>query len=990
MFQRTFLILSSLGFVSAIPMLEFVHRNGDTEITWDGTTLVVPQHCRQTTCEANINALEEQKALNTAQEKEIALLKDSGKVLEKRLDALASAKGKLCLGAECITSWGELNPPAQLGARGSASKAPWTLTVAPDNMFTTGGSKVRITGKNFRANGSTDVWFGAAKATEVHIKSDTIIECRAPAAAGRPGPVSVAVVDSEHRYYRVLANEFRYTTDSTAPPDALFVTGSTSVEAQDDNRGHVGGGYNVQILGSGFMDGGNNHVVFEGPASQVPRVRVAANAVTTVDDQLLIVEVPRATSTGPVSVVVSNKKGSSTIASGAFVFTQHDDSEGGAYSISVQGSSLLDGRVSITGEVHEIAVYGVDAKLLASDEPTDVHVGGVAVPNKDIRVDAAAKVVYFYPPAMQKAGWYDVSMVHGDNHFRRPKSLLYFDTARQDHTVKGSEAIGVHMRMGQSSRRRRSAKATPNSHISGNFDYQPLNAGAKGYAMPMLLTNDGLRTESEPGQAEFMGSPTPYALTDRAGNGFCQSTVDQPGAVAREGYTIGRCMKSPPATETAQGGIKTYGDVLSTPVRLDVLSTLRPGARLMFWDRGSSEWGIATVDTVVPNGAPGAGGAHKAGHLLITFTAPFACKSGNAGCQITPNMGWITPVAEFGTLSVPTGTVLTSAAQPGKDNRAVGNDIAPVLALDIDALKLDGVIDMSGTTAGGRGTDEWRELSRGGDSCGSGATHHAAPVGSPGGDNTTPTDLALLHTGSAGGGGVGCHSGGCSERYCRSTCKRWARSGRYYSTYCCEYGHRTAQYYNGKPGTCLDGGPGATEGSCSDGAVGGAGGLGGGVVLLRVKAASGAGRISADGGRAPMPQCSGSYGGSGSGGIVQVVGPPLDKVKVTANPGGMLFLQSQAVRDQSQVKVMLPSGSPYTWKLVKQSNAYCSYCTSCRFLESSVGSLGGQPCEKGAGSVKREASIKGGGCTGHCGCNVHNRIDYEYACQYNWNRYVQN
>ena len=87
------------------------------------------------------------------------------------------------------------------------------------------------------------------------------------------------------------------------------------------------------------------------------------------------------------------------------------------------------------------------------------------------------------------------------------------------------------------------------------------------------------------------------------------------------------------------------------------------------------------------------------------------------------------------------------------------------------------------------------------------------------------------------------------------------------------------------------------------------------------------------------------------------------------------------------MKVVRASGPEYVWKVVKQSSAYCSYCTSCRFLGAG---LAGQPCRKGAGSAKREASVSGGGCSGHCGCNVHNRIDYEFSCQYNWNRHTQN
>ena len=159
---RTALLVAVLGLASSSE-LELKGDKSTISFTGATATCTIDKHRCMTlsTSEARIAALEVKLG-----------------ALEK---LVSGSKDKLCLGNECITSWGELNPPAQLGARGAPNKAPWALTVTPDNMFMSGGSKVRITGKNFR-NGHTAVWFGAAKATEVRVLSDTIVECRAPAA----------------------------------------------------------------------------------------------------------------------------------------------------------------------------------------------------------------------------------------------------------------------------------------------------------------------------------------------------------------------------------------------------------------------------------------------------------------------------------------------------------------------------------------------------------------------------------------------------------------------------------------------------------------------------------------------------------------------------------------------------------------------------------------------------------------------------------------
>jgi hypothetical protein len=75
-----------------------------------------------------------------------------------------------------------------------------------------------------------------------------------------------------------------------------------------------------------------------------------------------------------------------------------------------------------------------------------------------------------------------------------------------------------------------------------------------------------------------------------------------------------------------------------------------------------------------------------------------------------------------------------------------------------------------------------------------------------------------------------------------------------------------------------------------------------------------------------------------------------------------------------------PAPAPaYTWQKTAESGAYCSYCTWCQFLENQ-GSLAGTACANGDAQRDWQASITGGGCPGHCGCNVHNRVDITYQC----------
>ena len=80
----------------------------------------------------------------------------------------------------------------------------------------------------------------------------------------------------------------------------------------------------------------------------------------------------------------------------------------------------------------------------------------------------------------------------------------------------------------------------------------------------------------------------------------------------------------------------------------------------------------------------------------------------------------------------------------------------------------------------------------------------------------------------------------------------------------------------------------------------------------------------------------------------------------------------------TEVPTLAPTAAR-TWQVKSKSAAYCSYCTTCRFLENQGAHLG-KPCNAGDAPVTREASIAGGGCNGHCGCNVHNRVDIRYVC----------
>ena len=150
--------------------------------------------------------------------------------------------------------------------------------------------------------------------------------------------------------------------------------------------------------------------------------------------------------------------------------------------------------------------------------------------------------------------------------------------------------------------------------------------------------------------------------------------------------------------------------------------------------------------------------------------------------------------------------------------------------------------------------------------------------------------------------------------------------------------------------------------------------------MLKVSSIFGYGYITADGGQGNEPSCSGADGGVGSGGVVHIEGAPLNQVKASAEPRGVVSLRTTI--DQHVQTPATTTLAPYVWELSKKSGAYCSYCTSCRFLERNhpTPMLEGQACLTLHDKLRREASIAGGGCSGHCGCNVHNRVDYDYTC----------
>ena len=162
-----------------------------------------------------------------------------------------------------------------------------SLTSAPAQGSTLGGTIVTIHGRHFRAQGHSlvkKVTFGKSAATKVHVRSATLITVRAPRGSST---VNVRVTTTAGRSAKVSADRYAY----TAP--VVPVVGGLS-----PTTGSKLGGTIVTITGSSFT--GASAVAFGGHA---------ATSFTVPSDGQIVATAPAGT--GAVDVTVTAPAGTS-------------------------------------------------------------------------------------------------------------------------------------------------------------------------------------------------------------------------------------------------------------------------------------------------------------------------------------------------------------------------------------------------------------------------------------------------------------------------------------------------------------------------------------------------------------------------------------------------------------------------------------------------------------------------------------------------------
>ena len=136
----------------------------------------------------------------------------------RRVVALGTSVAGLVLTAVLVVG---LAAPASAFA--AVKHGPVVTAVSPTTGSASGGNTVTITGKNFASGGQSrvkKVTFGKGTATQVHVKSATLITVIAP--AGR-GTVNVYVTTKAGTSARVSADEYTY----RAPATKYLVTSSS-------------------------------------------------------------------------------------------------------------------------------------------------------------------------------------------------------------------------------------------------------------------------------------------------------------------------------------------------------------------------------------------------------------------------------------------------------------------------------------------------------------------------------------------------------------------------------------------------------------------------------------------------------------------------------------------------------------------------------------------------------------------------------------------
>ncbi|MAB79441.1 MAG: hypothetical protein CMJ89_08815, partial [Planctomycetes bacterium] len=169
---------------------------------------------------------------------------------------------------------------------------PVVSAISPSSGSPSGGFRVVVNGSGFLMNeaGETDVLFGNVSSTQVRVKSDTQIVCRAP--LGAPGSTVAVTV-----------------TNQNGRSNAGFITfgGLVSVSSLTPPSGPSAGGSEVTFHGKGLLSGGPLHIKF---GAAVP------TSLLVINDTTAVCIAPPGNPGQTVNVTVGNRNGDSILLNG--------------------------------------------------------------------------------------------------------------------------------------------------------------------------------------------------------------------------------------------------------------------------------------------------------------------------------------------------------------------------------------------------------------------------------------------------------------------------------------------------------------------------------------------------------------------------------------------------------------------------------------------------------------------------------------------------
>jgi hypothetical protein len=258
------------------------------------------------------------------------------------------------------------NTDGQSGSAASAytyvaASPPSVTSITPTSGPTTGGTNVTIAGANF-ASGAT-VSIGGIAATNVIFDSGA--QLRATTAPRAAGTVNVVVTNPDSQS-GTLANGFTYAAAAPVVTSINPTTGTTS------------GGTVVTVTGSGFVSGAT--VRFGGT--------LATNVIFDSATQVRATT-PARTSTGAVSVQVTNPNNQSGQLNNAFTYTlgtptvtsvvPNSGPVTGGTNVTITGNGFVTGAVVRFGNNNATSVTIVSPTQITATTPSQTSAGAVTV-----------------------------------------------------------------------------------------------------------------------------------------------------------------------------------------------------------------------------------------------------------------------------------------------------------------------------------------------------------------------------------------------------------------------------------------------------------------------------------------------------------------------------------------------------------------------------------------------------------------------------------